>query len=752
MTSSQAHKALLKILPAFLNHPSFIKVAEFLYGPDWKTILKLDDNEAGANPAAEGITEETEGNGAVNPTPDNRLDPPSIQVFIQSLPIPDEGDDVARAAFNFVREYVLDDGNEEGQVHSSEAEAKDTVADKLTGSSRKAVLTLLGTQVAHRPYRKNNLPTKELYSWLQKPNSVRNFLFYKAQGLKDLMAARGIELVAAPKTIPNMIDSLAGASSVEVRRTTSGPENQLSMAQTGDELSPQDEATRAVLTKSFLPHRKGQTREHTSLGHRLEKPVLQGWIEIAEGIDSAVPGLQVCGAYSAGLAAKRDAIYAKDSIDFIINVKDPVEEGGGDIKTWGFEVKGRVTARTAAAERRNLQLLPEAHIRIADSEVFENVADQGERFQIMQHAFVYDLDTVVLAIGDNQSELIRSTIVDFSTEIKSHFGVVLEEIKKATLEWAYPELTRGPQIVQIPDRILTIAEAIKTINGNETLQGTANVWLALCKLPKPFPSMLRLIPGIYAFWNAVKGGSDTTTKLMDDSSNLRVPKCHLNTETAANARLLMLNLTLIHRLNQTFTAKEDINKYDSLYSYRHAANQRVSFHSSLLDCGDAFERAIKNIESEENARVGNENLPPTPQQQPLQRRRQPVRTQINGVVPQRIVFGACLSTKTPNKLKNSNANLSAEVKQMLSQCTGFPMKSYPTQRQRCAECGLKTSWHCVGCKRWLCTERRVTKDDGEGVSDIMKLYEDEVKGKTVNFQKVCFHRVHQGTWDSRASD
>ena len=290
--------------------------------------------------------------------------------------------------------------------------------------------------------------TKDLHSWLQKPNSVRNFLFFKAQGLKDLIAARGIELDGASRTIPNMLEALVSFE-VAQRNTARTPPNPVPAK---NKLNPKDEATQAVLEKSFLPHRKGQAREHCSLGHQIEIPALQSWIKVAKGDNSPVSGLQVHGAYSAGLAAKKDAIYARDSIDFLINVLDS-EQGGGDLTTWGFEVKARVTAKTAAAERRNVQMDPEIHLQIDDNEVNEKIADQGERFQIIHHSFVYDLDTVVLAISNKQSNLIRSLIVDFSTAIKNHFGVVLEEIKKATLEWAYPELTWRPQVLKIPRQI-----------------------------------------------------------------------------------------------------------------------------------------------------------------------------------------------------------------------------------------------------------------------------------------------------------
>ena len=99
------------------------------------------------------------------------------------------------------------------------------------------------------------------------------------------------------------------------------------------------------------------------------------------------------GAYTAGLAAKKGAVYAKDSIDFLVTIKDQLDNGIS--KVWRFEVKGRVTAETKAEEERNLHYLNNPHVQIQDDEVSWEVANEGERFQILQHAYVYDLDTVV---------------------------------------------------------------------------------------------------------------------------------------------------------------------------------------------------------------------------------------------------------------------------------------------------------------------------------------------------------------------
>ena len=283
------------------------------------------------------------------------------------------------------------------------------------------------------------------------------------------------------------------------------------------------------------------------------------------------------------------------------------------------------------------------------------VNDFGERFQVLQHAFVYDFPAVVLAISDNQSELIRSLVIDYTSELKESFGEVLKDLKETSLDWAYPVLTQRQQVVTIPDEIFAIADSIPTINGHETLQGTANLWLAMCKLPKPFPSFLRLIPAIYAFWNAVKGGSDTLTKLMDDCI-LRVPKCHLNPETAAITRMIMLILTLCHCLFQVISTNSHLN-YPSLHHYRAAASAWTTFHVSLLQCNQIFKAELvavtTSVTTEGNPiSAANPLMSPsssTCNNQSTIRRRNPKRQRIDGALPEPTTFGATLPMNTPKK-------------------------------------------------------------------------------------------------------
>ena len=303
-------------------------------------------------------------------------------------------------------------------------------------------------------------------------------------------------------------------------------------------------------------------------GNRLEKAIVKKWLYLAKDLNSPVLGLKVYGVYTAGLAAKKGKPYAKDSIDFVLVVHDPLDTDPEALKVWGFKAKGRVTTKTVAEEEATLRYLLQPHVCIASNRVHEEVHNQGERFQLLQHASVYDLDMVVLAVSDSQSDLIWSNVVDFSVDLKGHFGNVLATLKEIALFWMYPDAPASDgntRAVTIPDSIASLGTTIRTVGDKATMQVTANIWKAMVALPKPFPSFKRLIPEVCAFWNAVKGGSDTATKLMDNQK-LRVPKFHLNPETAAVTRITMLVFVAIHCLIQIETSRKNL-KYKSLYHY-----------------------------------------------------------------------------------------------------------------------------------------------------------------------------------------
>ncbi len=598
---------------------------------------------------------------------------------------------------------------------------------------------------------------KDFILWLTKKNVIRNYLFYKANGLKALMEKREITLKAGGGRKMDRIEALAGTlpnSQLANPVANAAANARRRRREEEDKLEPKDKVIKRMLEWRFLPHQKGDDREHCTLGHKLEKPILKNWMKLLHGNEygPTASDLEVKSAYTAGLAAKKNMPYVKDSIDFLVVVgeRDSPLPDVDELEVWGFEAKGRVTSRTAIEEQDYSSIFFNNHLRVKDTDLHQVVRKESERFQVLHHAFVYDLSTVVLAISDAHSKIIRSTIIDFTQETKESYKVVLDQIMQFSFKFLYESssssIRREP--VKVPENILALADLVPNINGQEALQGSFNLYHALHSMKKPFPSFHRLIPAIYAFWNAVKGGLDTTTKLMDDCA-VRVP--HINCETVASTRCIMLVFVAIHRLFQVFTAKKNLNYYSSLYNYRKAATKRVTFHQTLLICDNLFKKKLKELEKESEKE--NCSILTVSQASQQNRRQQPNRRRVNGVIPEQVTFGPSLATCTitPKKITRSvkNGNAIDKIKEMVNKCTGMPMKMHGKDQQRCDNCRtMKTSWYCVGCKRWLCMERRATSSN----SKPLQLYSHQVKGKKCNFHKQCFHAVHQEAWCSIAND
>ena len=491
------------------------------------------------------------------------------------------------------------------------------------------------------------------------------------------------------------------------------------------------------MQRSFLPHQKGAAREACSMGHTLEKPILEKWILETQKRGYPIRGLGVKAAYTAGLVAKKCFPWAKDSIDFVLLTSN----NGLDNNPWGVEVKARVTPRTAADEEEFVTCANrEKNMSVASSEVHEMISAVGERFQCLHHAYVYNFSKIVFMVGDSQSEILQSTIIEFDEDLMEHYGNVLTELKDLALSWAYDE-NNSNQPKQLPEELVKIAKTLPNIKDDEAIQGTANLWLHLNSRPLPMPSFIRLIPAVCAYWNAVKSGSDTTTKLMDD--RVLFPP-HVNAETIATTRLILLSFVIIHRLIQVITAKENLNFYPSLDHYRNAACQRTTFHKTILSINSFLKMKQK---AEERGDI-DENQNSSQQQRNItaSRNARPIRQRVLGVVPQQMEFGVQLPFETPKKLKKkiNKKEVSEPICKMFENCTGRPVQLVDvTKKQRCAVCKKTTTYYCAGCKNWFCFCVRITKNNPK---DKINLLHYNVKGKREFFYSSCFAEKHQAAW------
>ena len=193
------------------------------------------------------------------------------------------------------------------------------------------------------------------------------------------------------------------------------------------------------------------------------------------------------------------------------------------------------------------------------------------------------------------------------------------------------------------------------------------------------------IPDIYAYWNGVKDGSDTATKLMDKCT-LHVPKSYSNAETTAVSCLIMLFFVTSCQLHQVTTAKPN-NDYPSLTLYPNLANKHSTIKCSILEGHIVFREELDKMKEQQTHATSALQEMTQNQRNTQNQRRQPSRTRVNNVLLEQTNFGAVLQIKNPKKMNYQIkwGTVAPESKEMVEKCTGIPLKTLPVQfRSACS--------------------------------------------------------------------
>ena len=564
----------------------------------------------------------------------------------------------------------------------------------------------------------------------------REFHFLTKTALQEIAKVKKVKLTST-MSISRIIATLGNPPPLTTTEVTAATTSD----DVYDETSTESKVIKSILAKSFQPHQKGKLREHCTIGHKLELPILSKFCKELDDPPRGHPHYysKVRSAFTAGLVEKVNEPWAKDSIDFLILVQDiSIDDDDDNEEMWGVEIKTRVTTKSAATEDEHLLATDrEKHEVIDFKDTYRYIKDISERYQILHHAYVYNLEKVIIIIGGKSSELIQSTHqVKFTPDIKASYGRVLHIIKKIGLSWlpfyksdSHENGERQEEAnkdFEINESILKVADSIKTLNGREALLSSIHLIDAMLNKPLPLPSCRHIIPIYCAYWNAVKGGSDTTTKLMDGKF-LNPPRCWTNGSSTAVSRIIMIQMVLIHRLNQVFNGDKSYSEYASLSNWRNAASHRSTFYDTLNDVRAFFDDELHKF----NSRVTNkaavvETTPPPPA-----RRTNPRRKRVNGVIPMIPDYVSSKTGHTPPKMMSQKINKN-KVHQVIADrwhnCTGRPAKIYKYRdddkrkdryRRKCDYCKqYQTSWYCLECKGWFCMEPHDNTDNYGGLIEV----------------------------------
>jgi hypothetical protein len=343
-------------------------------------------------------------------------------------------------------------------------------------------------------------------------------------------------------------------------------------------------------------------------------------------------------------------------------------------------------------------------------------SSEKEAFQLLHSVYVAGASKGIMVIGSRE-KFMYSVEVQYTQELLNAFGVVLDYIYEQHFKSFYEDSVNA----FLEKKQEEIEQALEYIDHLDfhSLMSTYMLWRALnvdvmaSNIWFPLPPTTRIIPYKNAFWNVLKGPSDTTTKLVDkveEQLGIRTPR------TIATARLMSVASVALHRSFQMQTCKADMQRsYGSLFAYRDAAKHRFPLVRSLTELLKYNKIGLKRLEaantlilSRNPVLVAPDNTPP----------RRPTRAAAEEKVD-RVSWGFYESIGcTPCKGRSSNEG---HRRRELA-CNGIALICRSdTSKGKCSLCGTTTAMYCTGCKNWLCFAGMTEKK----AQDIIKLKKDD---------------------------
>ena len=532
-----------------------------------------------------------------------------------------------------------------------------------------------------------------------------------------------------------------------------------------------------VARSSFMKPVRGGSDEgqakFLALGHRAEKVQMEQAHDLYSRKEGGVTSIEAM--YSPGLVHAYKHFFLRGTADgvAIFNL-----DGDEDRYAVPVECKCRVSPSSWSRERNRIDdlcrenafqdvgaettefemgthkaLLVEMEVRTPEQlNVFHKcVPDVDERLQLLHHAAVYKCTRCIFLIG-NDTSLMVMYIFRFPTEAIEIYRRICQGIYADDLKWIYAP---GPRVPSPPRGWLEAfrkSKALKYLKMDRTAFMTAiGIWRALninvenenasesrsTTILYPLPPIIRFDPDIVSLWNAMKGGGDTMTDLLDRFQEKLGQRSENN---VATARILLYFAIAQHRGNQWCSADSEL-RYPTLTHCRNANNKRYAFEDSLDMLIEMLMEVVRAEKSQSlldattcAAGVDSKETPlpmehftlllpgaDAANQAVHQKERRPPRNPSKQRTPQApgspapsVVSGRTPRTTTQKPVKTHEDRC--------KQCLGiYPAKvvsiGMPTNvqgkkkkkgktdertRRLCAHCGKRTDFMCLGCRRICC--------------------------------------------------
>jgi len=534
-------------------------------------------------------------------------------------------------------------------------------------------------------------------------------------------------------------------------------------------LSTQQKLLHSVIDAGFLDPLKGGARKCTRRGHQLERHIMRACIRELQLPDTKTP-LRLISACTAPLVESTINRYARASINFLALAFEDGDDDDDDKLLIGVEIKARVANRTDQESNTQVSIVrrllggdrmprqrKKKHFEVrADSENFAKmVNNMHEAVQLLHHASVYNLQRVLLLVGDNTGAVTYGIFVFVPVQLRAAYNNVLGNIYSSTIKWMHDDDAEKPS-----DEELQKVLACTTVNGAVLDRHSFDMDVALWQdinfnIDFPIPRLRHIIPLVFAYWNALKGGSDATTNLIWHCQ-YSVPNSE--NQSIAVARMLSLASVHVHRLSQIATAKENLDFCSCLKQFRDSATERTSFKKSQFVI-------INNITSKFLPADDDGAAVATPPQQAVAQGAAAAvaRAMRSQADVERINLPLFQTNKTPQrnvalKLKQLEGKLAskkidADSKLALIRsraCTGLPLKQIGDNgdingkgsRGHCASCGAQTHMCCLLCKQWLCDK---PSDAALALPNWKRRVEIAATGnmQPIHFERTCFYEKHK---------
>lgn len=718
LTSKQSHNAFHSFFPipyrmGGSTQKAFVKIAEWIYGSDWKTR------------APTLVKPHQETNAADPHYPDQELD--SFFKWCTYLNTATSQAQFAKqqVATIWLIPYVRD--HKKVTVEEAKAIYDDPQNKKTIDTVKEFLYDRIkpSERVASQP-RKD-----EMIMFMTTTNKIRKWMWYDKEKMKVTRSAFGVT-VSSSTSKKAFWTQLAQKEDDFTRDNTLGDSNRTVI----------NDTIRSILASSFHRRFTGAQKKSCSVGNKCEPILIENFVNAVNNGDILIMNdvEKIIGVYTTGLVQKQGAHYVKDSVDFVMIVK---RKNQNTYQPMLGEAKTRVSPNTINEEkefqrRRNRHSLYFSQGSFVD--MYKDLRSADERFQVLHHAFTWDLDTVCHVIGGPQGDILHVHQIDFDMGHLKVYGACMKMIYDNCLSWAY----RGKGL--IAPHVVHEAKKNKNLHDEQAFKSAYFLWSIINHgyRESPLPPLRRIIPRQHSQWNAEKGGSDIDTKLADSLCLLHP---NPNLCTRAVNRIMSDAMINIHRLYHLLKKLHTFNDLDSLKQYQDNSSRKHSFLDTICMAREKVFIPTGRGVTVNPTTLGSEARPATPPPPPPARatranseqeaRRPPYETYSTGYTP--------ISTTVKKRQKMLDPYQNNVFGLRARECPGIMvnMNIDAEDRGYCVVCKSRTMWFCIGCKMWFCN---TSNSNASAVKKGWPIREirHPTKVENIQFYEPCSVKHHTG--------